>query len=84
VSESDSAWLDTLRRDRNRGNRSLVVALILSVLLGWLGADRLYLGYPWLALLKALTVGGLMFWWALDILLIATGNMCDADGDRLG
>lgn len=81
MSESGNAWLDTLRGERSRSSRSLAVALLLSVLLGWLGVDRLYLGYSWLALLKALTMGGLMVWWGLDILLIVTGNMTDADGD---
>lgn len=76
-------WTKALAKDRNRGTRSFFVALMLSLFLGWLGADRLYLGYPALAALKALTVGGLMVWWLADILLILTDNMTDAAGDHL-
>ena len=83
MSGDDASWLATLREDRNRGTRSLAIALLLSVLLGFIGVDRLYLGFPGLAFLKALTAGGLLVWWFIDILLIITDNMVDADGNHL-
>jgi hypothetical protein len=58
-------------------------ALMLAVLVGWLGLDRLYLGYSRVGLLKLLTLGVLGLWWILDILLIANGKVPDASGRRL-
>jgi TM2 domain-containing membrane protein YozV len=83
VSEDDQ-WLTALRRDRNRGDRSFAVTLLLSVFLGWLGADRMYLGYWGLGFIKALTLGAFGLWWLFDLLLIATDNMTDVEGSHLG
>ena len=46
-------------------------ALITSILFGWLGVDRFYMGQPLLGILKLLTVGLGGIWWLIDILLIA-------------
>jgi TM2 domain-containing membrane protein YozV len=82
-SGNNAEWLATLAKDRNRGTRSWITALMLSVFLGFLGADRFYLGYPALGVLKGLTAGGIFVWWLFDILLILTDNMIDADGNHL-
>ena len=50
-------------------------AILLSVLLGWLGVDRFYLGYTGLGILKLLTCGGWGIWWVIDIILIACGSI---------
>jgi TM2 domain-containing membrane protein YozV len=49
-------------------NRTTV--FILSLLLGHLGIDRLYLGHIGLGLLKMFTFGGLGLWWFLDLFFI--------------
>ena len=63
--------------------RNFTVAILLSVLLGSLGADRFYMGYTGLGVLKLLTLGGCGIWALIDIVMIATGNLKDADGNDL-
>jgi TM2 domain-containing membrane protein YozV len=51
--------------------------------LGYLGADRFYLGYIGLGILKLCTFGGCGIWTLVDIILIASNRMIDADGKPL-
>jgi ribosomal protein L40E len=60
-----------------------LVALLLSILVGTLGVDRFYLGYIGLGIIKLLTAGGCGIWWIVDIILIATNKMTDAQGRPL-
>ena len=46
------------------------VALVLSILLGGVGADRFFVGDIGLGVVKLLTCGGLGIWWLIDIFLI--------------
>lgn len=55
--------------------RNYWIALALSILLGWLGADRFYAGHIGLGLLKLFTAGGWGIWWIIDILMFATKNV---------
>lgn len=60
--------------------KSRLVALILALLLGYLGVHRFYLGRFWTALLMMLTLGGAGIWWLVDIILLACGKITDRDG----
>lgn len=60
-----------------------LTALLLSIFLGQLGIDRFYLGYIGLGVLKLLTAGGCGIWWLVDVILIATNRLKDAQGREL-
>lgn len=46
------------------------IAIILSVIVGSLGVDRIYIGDVGLGILKLITCGGLGIWWFVDLFLI--------------
>ena len=57
--------------------KNWTVALVLSILLWYLGVDRFYLGSGGLGFLKLVTVGGAGLWWLIDIVLLATKTAND-------
>lgn len=57
-------------------------ALLLSVFLGMFGADRFYLGYPAIGLLKFSTLGFFFIGHLVDIILIASQSLGPADGSH--
>ena len=59
----------------NKLKRNWLAALLISILVGWLGIDRFYLGHGWLGFLKLITLGGLGVWWIIDIIMIATKSI---------
>lgn len=65
------------------GRKKKSTALVLSIFLGMLGADRMYLGQNGLGILKLFTVGGFMVWWIIDCVLILTGRIKDSKGNEL-
>lgn len=67
----------------SKEKKSFLTALILSILVGYLGIDRFYLGYTGLGLLKLFTGGGCGVWALIDIILIATKKLKDANGNEL-
>ena len=59
------------------------VALVLAWGLGIFGADRFYLGYTALGVVKLFTFGGLGIWALIDFIFIASNNMRDVEGNQL-
>lgn len=60
-----------------------LAAVLLSALVGELGIDRFYMGYIGLGILKLITLGGCGIWYLIDLILIATNNLKDANGQPL-
>jgi len=71
--ETDCYWTNDYHFD---------TALLLSVFLGMFGADRFYLGYPAVGLLKFSTLGFFFIGHIIDIILIATQTLEPADGSH--
>jgi TM2 domain-containing membrane protein YozV len=78
---------DSLKRDfqmtidcKHTNGYSYETALLLSIFLGMFGADRFYLGYPALGLLKFCTLGFLFLGQLVDIILISMQIVRPADG----
>ena len=74
---SGNEWVDSLKGQRSASTLNWQTALILSIFLGWAGADRFYAGRIGLGLLKLLTLGGYFVWWIIDIALLLRGRMKD-------
>ena len=66
--------------EEQTSDKDWTTLLILSVLLGGLGADRFYAGHIGLGVLKLLTIGACGIWALIDIIMVATGKFTDADG----
>jgi hypothetical protein len=65
-----------------------LATLLISIFLGELGVDLCFLSrgnccYICCGIMKGLTGGGFLIWWAVDIALIATGGMMDGNGKSL-
>jgi len=56
-----------------RKEKNWIVALLLSIFLGWIGIDRFYMNYIGTGIIKLLTLGGIGIWWIIDLILIVTG-----------
>lgn len=63
--------------------KSKTTAMILCWLLGAFGAHRFYLGYTGLGIAQLLTCGGMGIWVMIDLIMILTGKMTDANGNAL-
>jgi hypothetical protein len=66
-------------------DKSWSILVVLSISLGWLGADRFYAGRWGLGVLKMLSmlVGVGAIWYAIDVLLAITGKQEDDCGDYI-
>lgn len=76
-------WFSLLKQHSAESEKSWWVAFWLSLFLGLLGADRFYLGYGVLGILKLFTLGGLGLWACFDLIMLLFGKMKDSDGKIL-
>jgi len=66
----------------NRNGYRYDTALLLSVFLGWLGADRLYLGHVGMGAVKMVTLGFFFIGHLVDIILVATQTVKPIDNSN--
>ena len=69
--------------DNNVGDKQFITAWLLSLIVGFLGIDRFYLGKVGTGLLKLFTFGGLGVWYLVDLIQILTNAMTDKQGKKL-
>lgn len=60
-----------------------VVTWLFSLLLGFLGVDRFYLGKVGTGILKLITIGGFGIWYLIDLVLTLAGAQRDKQGRPL-
>ena len=62
------------------GTKSHRTSFLLSLFLGFCGADRFYLGFIIYGVVKLLTLGGFGVWWIIDLIVVASNNVSDING----
>ena len=66
--------------EEHASDKDWTVLLILSILLGGLGADHFYTGKIGTGILKLITFGGCYIWAIYDIIMVVTEKFVDSDG----
>jgi hypothetical protein len=61
-------------------DKDQLVALILCIMIGWMGVHRMYLGYYGIGIIQLLTFGGCGIWAFLDMIRILTGDLQPKQG----
>jgi TM2 domain-containing membrane protein YozV len=64
-------------------SKSRLIALLLCLFLGYLGAHRFYVRKTGTAILMLCTAGGLGIWWLVDLIFVTCGSFRDKDGGRV-
>ena len=81
--DGQQVWFPAAQIPGLFSSREWLTTLLLSVLVGAFGVDRMYLGQTGLGVLKLISCGGLGVWTLIDIVLVATRKLVDVDGRPL-
>jgi hypothetical protein len=66
-----------------KSDKTKIVAAILCWFLGVAGIHRFYLGHTGIGVIQLFTLGGCGIWALIDLFMILTGGLKDADGREL-
>jgi len=66
-----------------RSEKRILVAFLLCFFVGVFGVHRFYAGKVGTGVLQLVTLGGLGIWALVDLILLATGNFRDGEGERI-
>ena len=78
--DGTGSWFQAAEIPGLFSDKDWLTAMLLSLFVGWFGIDRFYLGYTGLGILKLITLGLCGIWWVIDIILLATNRLNDANG----
>jgi TM2 domain-containing membrane protein YozV len=67
----------------HQSKKSRLIALLLCLAIGFVGAHRFYTGKKITALLMLVSLGGFGIWVLYDLILIAFGAFRDKEGNRV-
>jgi TM2 domain-containing membrane protein YozV len=63
--------------------KSFIATWLLSLLLGYFGIDRFYLGKVGTGILKLITLGGFGLWYLIDLIIVLAGAQTDKQNRAL-
>ena len=66
-----------------KSDKQKIVAALLCFFLGYLGVARFYLGHTGVGIVQLFTFGGCGIWTIIDLIMILTGGLKDAQGREL-
>ena len=64
-------------------SNKFILVLLLCWFLGVFGVHRFYSGHITIGVIQLLTAGGCGIWTIFDLIMIATGNYTDSDGNPI-
>jgi len=70
-----------VKPNKTHAGNSWIIALLLCIFFGIIGAHRFYLGYTGIGIIQLLTFGLLGIWTLIDFIRILTGSLKPKDGD---
>lgn len=78
-----AGWQQPMPPANQPSQKSFTITWILSLLVGYFGVDRFYLGKVGTGLLKLFTAGGAGIWYLIDLIMTLTGNATDKQGHKV-